>query len=407
MQRVIPETKQRSEERVPKWLNIAAVVEAAKSTLQRITKTAAVVAPATVVTEYVNVRTGKRYFASTPVLVKQAGEEKKDPTTGEVLSVYKRQATGLNTPSPRFAKLEERNADLQRGDVNNTTGQGTYNTFVDRHLTFKMVNALQLFASKNGMSMPTVTFLRSEHAKMAGQEYPALNTALCKLEFMYAPRLKARVFASIGIDESGNYVFPRVFTTVDGTNIPFEKRSVTAYMKSFTVHQRQPIMRQKKSDIPTYKRPDITRFRAVSASKTADFGDNAMHPDMNSGAPGHRSFDIAGDTGGVPGSEFETCPECGGQLDNIEPQSCPECGYTKEQAASSSSSVGNTPLVGNTPMTDESLIASLLKDSAYSMDAGPNDAGDQYKREQEEYEKSLQQGNSQQAPPASNTSGTM
>lgn len=268
MTRIVPETSQRSSERLPKWLNPAAIIDAAKNTLQKITKTANV-AGNTVVTEYANARTGKRYFASHPDIKKQASETKVDPVSGEELSVYRTQQVGTNQASPRFAALEVRSADIQRGDVNKETGSGTYNTFVDRHVVYKVTSALQRFAVQNGMTAPTVTYIRSEHSKMAGQEYPSLNNALCKIEWMYAPRQKVRAFASIGLDEAGNYVFPRVFTTVNGTDIPFEKRSVREFESNFAVHTRNPIQRQKKSDVPTYRRPDITRFRAVSASSQA------------------------------------------------------------------------------------------------------------------------------------------
>jgi len=150
----------------------------------------------------------------------------------------------------------------------------TYNTYVDRHLVFKSLNALQDFASKQGMWGARARYLTGDHIKEAGQEFPLLNNFNCELEWKYGRQQTARVTASIGIDQAGRFKMPRVFKTIDGKEWPFEKESVLKVEKEIPLYQ--PELPRKKTDLPTYKKPDISNFNVTSGLKT--HADGAMNP---------------------------------------------------------------------------------------------------------------------------------
>lgn len=311
MNRIIPQITQRSSEKVPQWLNAQKIVEAAHNAVTSVLQKVSSKPSDDIITQYACMPCNKRYFADNEAIVKQATKAKLCPKCGSQMSIFHTRAAATTKASPRFAALEARAADLQKGDVNRTTGSGTYNTYVDRHMIYRMTTALQNYANKMGMLMPTVTFIRSEHTKMAGQEYPMLNGMKCKLEWMYAPKLTTRAYASIAVDEAGNYVFPRMFQVASGKEISFEKKAIQQYEASLFELKEKSLPAQKKTDIPTHRRPDISRFRATAslekeadAEQTVGRGNDTYHTDR----PGRpEDFGIADSGGKVPNSAQELC----------------------------------------------------------------------------------------------------
>jgi ElaB/YqjD/DUF883 family membrane-anchored ribosome-binding protein len=265
MNRIIPHQTTPSE-KVPEWLNMSEVVKESAAEVERnrsFQKTASEQTTQLVVAAFACPSCTKTFSAEHEQLQAQANlaeREKKDfvpscPSCNTALVPYSHVPSLKPTASEKEGILTS---------VRNPDAEGPYNTFVDRHLVYKAVNALERFASKVGMHGNRVRYLRSEHVRSAGQDYPLLNNIECEIQWNSAPKIAHTVQATVVIDAAGLAQMPKTFKVSSGEEMPFEKASVEAVMQP-TQFDREPHMVHRRSDSPTYKRPDITNFRSMGS----------------------------------------------------------------------------------------------------------------------------------------------
>jgi hypothetical protein len=221
-----------------------------------------------VIASYNCIQCNKMYFADNMFLQAQAnlskrkGEEFKPtcPQCGNAL-VGSKTVPQLNPRDKTlYANQSEKNVDLAK--------KGSYNTFMDRLLVSKAMDALQKYASKQGMLMPVARYKNAEHKKQAGQEYPTLNNFDFEIEFYTGPKTKQRVFASISFDQAGQFKLPRIFKDASGKEYPFEKEYVDAIVKKGEFERVEPDAR-KKSDQLKYRPQDPSNFHMSSLQHKA------------------------------------------------------------------------------------------------------------------------------------------
>ena len=177
------------------------------------------------------------------------------PSCGGALAEYSR--TGVST-----ANISSRQAATY---VSGT--QGAVSTILDRHMTYKAAQALEVFAAKMGMSLVRARILNFTRHSSEGSTVPLTSSVDCELEWTIAPRLKTRVFATVGIDNAGKIRMPRVFKTADHKEYPFTEETIEHIEKSADIFKTPPEPRLKKTDVPQYRKSDPTRFRAASAKE--------------------------------------------------------------------------------------------------------------------------------------------
>lgn len=275
MNRIIPQENQVKKE-LPSWMNANELVESSQRELGDRKREFVQKASNDIITySFVCGNCKKTFFTNSRDLQAQKNLQKRAgaleiqytcPDCSSPLTPYN-STLKLSAVSNVYANQTEVRKDLAKE-------ASTYNTYIDRHLVFRSLNALQNFASKQGMWGARARYLNGERVKEAGQEFPILNNFNCELEWQYGLQQVARVTASIGIDQAGKFKMPRVFKTADGKEWPFEKESVLRVEKEISLYQ--PELPQKKTDLPTYKRPDISNFRATSSLKKKS--DGAMNP---------------------------------------------------------------------------------------------------------------------------------
>lgn len=265
MNRIVPE-KSNPNNQLPSWIKPEELIQAGRTSQpNQITKEASV---DQIVTSYACSSCGKIVNASSDIIKSQmttqkyAGKSTFDfscPKCSGILSPYKTVGQ-VSSIDNAYASQVEVKRDLEKES-------STYNTYVDRHLVYKAIDSLQNYAHKMGMFGARVRYLNSEHTKQAGQAYPMLNNINCEIEWMYGRNQKAKVEASIEIDQAGKYKFPRVFK-FGSVEYPFEKESVQKMQKEVRFDQLGTP--PQKSSTPTFKKPDVSRFRQASLKKKAD-----------------------------------------------------------------------------------------------------------------------------------------
>jgi hypothetical protein len=254
---------------VPEWLNTAEIIKAAYHETQKSHNLASKLSSTSLNKNIVSYACGacsKVFTVDNTNLKAQANlainsgktVEYTCPKCGNFLHPYGTITAGINLdPNVVYANQTEKKVNLQ------STSSETYNTFADMHFVLKAVQELSSFASKNGMLMARARYLKGKHIKQAGQAYPVLNDLECELTWVYGRNQKARVTASIGYDIAGKFIYPKVFATPDGQQHPFEKEAIAELER--VPHFTQVMRAPKKTDIPSFRRPDITRFRAFAA----------------------------------------------------------------------------------------------------------------------------------------------
>jgi hypothetical protein len=267
---IMPPRQNQSKGEMPGWLDVSQISAASVKEVQErknnMQKTASKVN--TVVTHY-GCSCGKRFSKDNPAftqqitLAKNAGASSVDltcPGCGSlVFPLDTLQQTSTNKDSRFSAEYADGNTDL--------TKKATYNTFVDRHVMFRAVEELQTYAMRNGMPMARARYIKSEHVKEAGFQYPILNNIEAEIEMRYGKNQKGYVTAVVSIDAAGTFKMPKVFKTADQKEHPFEKEYIVALMKDVSPKLMPP--QRRKTDVPIFRQPDPSRFRTV-ASKNVE-----------------------------------------------------------------------------------------------------------------------------------------
>ena len=221
---------------------------------------------------YSCVSCSKVYHIDHPSLISQANlaqNSKKTltytcPKCGSSLEPYHKVDSNVNIHASNvYAQQTEKREDLEKTS-------STYNTFSDMHFSLRALEEMNKFATKMGMLGARTRYIRSEHTKIAGQDYPTLNTIDCEIEWLYGRKQKARVYASLSRDIAGKYIYPEVFSLPDGSQHPFTKEYIQDMERHSSFHEMM-IRKPKKSDTPTFRKPDITRFRSFGSLQKQEY----------------------------------------------------------------------------------------------------------------------------------------
>lgn len=176
------------------------------------------------------------------------------PKCGSVVEVYNSTQKTANIDN-RHSALISKQSDLQHDS-------STYNTFLDRHMVYRAINELAHYASKQGLQMAQARYIKSEHTKTASGTTSMLNNITCELSWKTGLRTTAKAYAVISVDDAGQYVYPKIITTANGREYAFEKKALLGMPAT---HEHTPVERHpKKSDTPTFKRSDPSRFKSAS-----------------------------------------------------------------------------------------------------------------------------------------------
>lgn len=274
MSRIVPQAT-KANNNLPSWMDPQELIKASGAELQErnnvgISHQASSEQPLMQVVSFACAQCNKVISADAKEILAQQNLQKRAgkqddqmsfacPTCQNELTVYKT-APVTAAVSNTYASQTEKQTDLSKE-------ASTYNTYVDRHLVFRAVNALQDFAHKQGMWGAEARYLSAEHQKEAGQDFPILNNINCELHWRYGANQMAKAYASISIDQAGKFKFPRIFKDASHTEYPFEKEYIQKLEKECSFER--PELPLRKTDTPVYKRPDISNFRSIGASMNA------------------------------------------------------------------------------------------------------------------------------------------
>lgn len=273
MARIIPPAKENLKPDYPKWFNPQLIAEAGRKSKEEINKlTKKADAPKRVIASYFCVDCNKVIQASNSAFIKQATQARKlntafkpeCPNCGNEVTPYQIIEAG-KLVSNIHSINQERKVDLKEDLSKEASSKGVYNTFIDQRIVMKVAESLGKWASKKGMTGCRARYLRGEHRKEAGSDTSILNNIECNLEWMYGRNQKGNATTKVAIDLAGNYEMPKVFKVASGMEYPFEEQ----YVRQL---EREPILFDsmsslKKSDTPTYRRPDPSRFRAHASKE--------------------------------------------------------------------------------------------------------------------------------------------
>lgn len=140
----------------------------------------------------------------------------------------------------------------------------TYNTFFDRAVQYRALQALENFAAKMGFTAARAKYGKGERDSLS--TIANLNSIEATIEYMVGPKQRRYAYATVQIDPAGKIVLPRIFKTADGKEYPFEKETIKELVESSTFSPLRPVFKQK-TMVPTYRKPDVTNFQQVVASK--------------------------------------------------------------------------------------------------------------------------------------------
>jgi hypothetical protein len=265
---VIPKSVKSKGNEVPTWLNPTEAIAAAQNTLKKIATSGLnkVAASTRIVLSYLDSK-GKEIPSDSPLVKRQlalaAREGKQVQLQDEHGGLLQPYRTTLAQPSSPTAKIH---SVAQVKQVSERDRQLTPSYAVDstinRHLGFKALQALTDFAGKMGMYGARARYLKGDNQETPGKDYQGLRTVTAEISYMVGPKLNNRVVATIGIDSGDRFIFPKIFKDADGKEYPFEKEAVASLLagKQFAKPERKL---HRRTDLPTFKKPDPTRFRAI------------------------------------------------------------------------------------------------------------------------------------------------
>ena len=134
---------------------------------------------------------------------------------------------------------------------------------INRHLQYKALQRLTDFANDMGMYGARARYLNAKNASMEGKHFVGFREVTAEISWLVGPRLKKNVTATIGIDPGDKFVLPKTFKDAEGNEHAFTKDAVASLLAGMQFEKPSREVR-KRSDIPTYKKPDPTNFRAIS-----------------------------------------------------------------------------------------------------------------------------------------------
>lgn len=281
MARIEFNPQNREKSTAPEWINPEALnkasAEEAKRTEEMLSKIES--NQNEIVVSWSNPGNGHIYQASDSRLLEQAriakaaGKEVSftDPNTGEALTPYKKVLLPVKT-----SNLKQSSHELRVEGIEKEAGYN--NTFVDRQVVYKVLEALQVHAAKNGLTLPRARYIKGEYnqSKTAFGALQTFASILTEIEWHYGRNQKGRIFCKASVDPAGKIEMPKVFKIASGDEFEFSQDNIKALEKDSTFREMMNI-KPKKTDVPTFRRPDISRFMATaSMNKESNDPNNPM-----------------------------------------------------------------------------------------------------------------------------------
>ena len=259
---IIPTKNQNVRNNIPNWMNPKLVIQAGKKALGM--KKEASIESNPIVVSYLCMNCNKTFQASNPEFIKQATLARKAKTVVELsCPICSNKVTANKTiegikPVSNLQSIQTE----KRLDLTKEASMGDHNSQVEQHFTYKAIQALSDYAADQGMFAPTVRYLRGERSTRPEMKFATLNDIECSIEWLFGRRQKMYCTASVKMDSQGKYEFPKTFKVASGKEYPFEEKYIRSieYESSFP----QQTVTRKKTDIPVYRKPDITRSFAPS-----------------------------------------------------------------------------------------------------------------------------------------------
>lgn len=248
---------------IPKWLNMKNIVAASKDTLAKISKSVALHSTASANRIVVSYRDSKGHVISAedPFIASQVAKGVKPiDHQGNELQPYKviNSRAAVTDEHVQTVSTEKRIATNERAIHPSYMVDSTIN----RHLQYKALQALTNFANDCGLYGARAKYVSGKNAAVAGKQFQGYTEITADISWLVGPRFRKTVTATIGIDVANKLVMPKVFKAADGTEHPFTKEAVGEMLRGMQFEKPSREVR-KRSDIPTYKKPDPTRFQAV------------------------------------------------------------------------------------------------------------------------------------------------
>jgi hypothetical protein len=281
MSAIIPNYDQKSKGKLPKWLDREALSKAASEEVTTrnniMTKTASETGNRII--SFYGCSCGKKWSADHPHFAKQIKTASVEGAKKVTLTcpVCANNVFALNQVGRNNNQHTVQHSAAFAGDgETDLSKKATYNTFVDRHVVTKVLQALQNHGSKMGMTLARARYLTGEHVKEAGFDYPILGKIEAAIEWIYGKNQKHTVTANVSIDAAGKFTLPTVFKDANHKEYPFTKEAVEQIERHVKPKSMPP--QRRKTDIPMFRPIDISRFRAV-ASKDGGSEDNVVEAD--------------------------------------------------------------------------------------------------------------------------------
>jgi hypothetical protein len=250
---------------IPKWLNMKNVVAAAQATRTKIVNAVSLKATASTSEKHIVVsyRDSKGHVISAedPIITAQIAKNVIPlDLYGKELQPYKM----INA----HAAMADANVQSVLTEKRVTTNERQIHpsymvdSTINRHLQYKALQALSNFANECGLYGARAKYVLGKNASVAGKQFQGYTEITADISWLVGPRFRKTVTATVGIDAGNKLVMPKVFKAADGTEYPFTKEAVGEFLKGIEFSKPSREI-HRRSDVPVFKKPDPTRFKAI------------------------------------------------------------------------------------------------------------------------------------------------
>ena len=256
-----PKNIKKQAEKVPSWLKVDEVKEAYDSAQSDIAKVGLKkeASSSLIVISYVDSH-GKVIFADDERITKQknAGVKELLDDAGKPLIPYKQGYAKTTETSNVHSVAQVKEIDRREREIHPSY---VVNSIISRHTQYKALQALSNHASNCGLFGARCRYINGKIASTEGKHFQNYTEVTAEIDFIIGPRVHKHITASIGIDAAGKFILPQVFKDPTGEEHPFTRDAVAELLRGME-YEKPPREQNKRSDTPTYKRPDKSRFNA-------------------------------------------------------------------------------------------------------------------------------------------------
>ncbi len=176
---------------------------------------------------------------------------------------------GATLKEDRFAQVKDPEPIIHRAqylnDANRRPNIGRVpNMWVDKAIYGRLVQKLAEYVAKVGITNPQMKFQRGiRSSKFPGEPHSAKGAEF-SVEFIDRNNTRNRIFIQAGLTAKGDFIYPRTFKTTIGQEYPLTTEAIVNFTSGKLFNPVTPSMQ-----IPplTYRQPDYTRFREISADQ--------------------------------------------------------------------------------------------------------------------------------------------